>query len=86
MEKREQKNGGSRHRQDDAGFKTWRILILIFLAAAPFVIYWQIQGHEYMNFDDHIYVTDNEHVKAGLSRESLAWAFIRAIDLSPIRS
>ena len=58
---------------------TWRILIPIFLAAAVFVIYWQIQDYEYINFDDDLYVTDNERVKEGLSSASLAWAF-KAID------
>ncbi len=38
-------------------------------------VYSQIQDHEFINFDDHIYITENLHVKAGLTSESVKWAF-----------
>ena len=40
-----------------------------------FAVYSQIQDHEFINFDDHIYITENLHVKAGLTSESVKWAF-----------
>ena len=41
---------------------------------ATFAIYSQIQDHEFINFDDDRYITDNLNVKAGLTSESVKWA------------
>ena len=51
------------------------IIICIFLIAASLVVYWQITNHEFINYDDGLYVTENLHVKAGLTFESIKWAF-----------
>ena len=51
------------------------IIICIFLIAASLVVYWQIINHEFINYDDGLYVTENLHVKAGLTFESIKWAF-----------
>src|SRR5262249_55472973 len=32
-------------------------------------------GYEFLNIDDNEYVTDNPHVRAGLTGRSLLWAF-----------
>ena len=42
---------------------------------ATFCIYSQVQDHEFINFDDNEYVTNNLKVQAGLTRESVSWAF-----------
>ena len=42
---------------------------------ATFCIYSQVQDHEFLNYDDNQYVTDNLKVQAGLTRESVSWAF-----------
>ena len=52
-----------------------KILICIFLMVATFCIYSQVQDHEFINFDDDIYITDNLNVQAGLTSESVEWAF-----------
>ena len=31
--------------------------------------------YEFINFDDDLYVTENRHVQAGLTREGITWAF-----------
>ena len=59
----------------DNNSKTMRGLICISLIAAVCIVYMQTLGHEFTNFDDNVYVTENDHVKAGLSSESVAWAF-----------
>ena len=38
-------------------------------------VYWPVQGHDFVNLDDNLYVTDNRHVQAGLTWEGLVWAF-----------
>jgi len=42
---------------------------------ATFCIYSQVQDHEFINFDDTLYITNNLNVQAGLTSESVKWAF-----------
>ncbi len=44
------------------------------LALAVICIYAQVRSHQFTNFDDPIYVTDNSHVTAGLTLDGLRWA------------
>ena len=50
------------------------IVICLVLIAANLVVYWQITNHEFINYDDGIYVTENSHVQAGFTWESIKWA------------
>ena len=47
------------------------------LAAVVGAIYWPVVGHEFINYDDPIYVTENRHVNAGLTLAGLQWALTR---------
>ena len=47
-------------------------LLLIMITLVPF---WQVRNHDFINYDDDDYVTKNELVQAGWTRESLSWAF-----------
>ena len=47
------------------------LLLILFILA----VYWQISDHEFINFDDDVYVTDNRNVQAGLTLEGLKFAF-----------
>lgn len=51
------------------------ILFIIGITCAVLYIYHQASSFEFINFDDPIYVTDNQAVKSGLNYESLLWAF-----------
>ncbi len=55
--------------------KQQTIIILVLLAAATLAVYWQARGHEFIAFDDDLYVTENENVKAGLTWQGVKWAF-----------
>ena len=55
--------------------KIVKIITCIFLVVATFAIYSQVQDHEFINYDDNQYVTDNLKVQAGLTRENVSWAF-----------
>jgi len=52
-----------------------KVLICVLLVLATFAIYSQIQDHEFINFDDDLYITNNLNVQAGLTSESVKWAF-----------
>jgi Flp pilus assembly protein TadD len=51
------------------------VLMCLFLVIATVAVYWQVRNHDFVNFDDDRYVTENSHVQAGLSRENIVWAF-----------
>ena len=51
------------------------IIVSLFLMATVLAVYWQVRHHEFLNYDDNDYVTKNDHVQAGWTMESLAWAF-----------
>ncbi|MBT3921997.1 MAG: tetratricopeptide repeat protein [Nitrospina sp.] len=52
-----------------------KIAICILLVAATLAVYWPTQDHEFINYDDKEYITENWNVKSKLSQKSIAWAF-----------
>ena len=52
-----------------------KFLICLLLSVITFFTYWQVWNYDFVNLDDPLYVTQNPHVQAGLSCESIAWAF-----------
>jgi len=56
----------TRHRSD--------IFIILFLVVITLVVYGQIAKHEFINYDDNRYVTENPQVQAGWTAKSLIWA------------
>ena len=55
--------------------KRREFIICLFLIAASLFVYWQIGGHDFIDYDDESYVTKNPRVRAGLTREGVIWAF-----------
>ncbi len=49
--------------------------IAIFLFAITWVVFGQTVHHQFINYDDPLYVLDNAHVRAGLTWHGIAWAF-----------
>jgi protein O-mannosyl-transferase len=45
------------------------------LIAITWAVFGETIGHEFVNFDDPTYVSDNEHIRGGLSWHEVAWAF-----------
>jgi len=71
--------------ETDEANKTLKVAICIFLMVATFCIYSQVQDHEFVSFDDPIYI-QNPNVKAGFTSESVEWAFttMATEDWSPV--
>ncbi|PYK02295.1 MAG: hypothetical protein DME63_06985, partial [Verrucomicrobia bacterium] len=44
--------------------------ISIFLIAITWAVFGQTFGHQFINYDDPLYVLDNAHVRAGLTCEA----------------
>jgi len=49
-------------------------LLFIALAVATVIAYEPVRHNDFVQYDDHHYITENPKVKQGLSRESLWWA------------
>jgi tetratricopeptide (TPR) repeat protein len=51
------------------------MLVCVLLSVATLATFWPIIHHEFIDFDDPDYITENPHVLSGLSWENVAWAF-----------
>ncbi len=51
------------------------LLIYAALAVVTIVAFEQVRLNEFVGYDDDRYVTENPHVKAGMTPESVLWAF-----------
>src|SRR6516225_3353136 len=53
--------------------RTWALSLLLVLATIA--LYYPVHSHPFLNYDDTSYVTDNRHVQAGVTWETVEWAF-----------
>jgi tetratricopeptide (TPR) repeat protein len=51
------------------------LLICLLLIATILSVFWQVQDHDFVNIDDPHYISDNPHVRSGLTRAGFIWAF-----------
>ena len=70
----------SRLLQSDGGmYSTFREkqipLIYLLLTVAALIAFWQVNQCDFINYDDPLYVTENIHVKSGITFGSIRWAF-----------
>ncbi len=58
----------------------WREVLIVcgLLTLAVVIVYGQTVRHDFVNFDDDVYVYENPHVQEGLSVASVTWAFTQA--------
>ena len=52
---------------------TWLMAVLLVLVTIT--LYWPATSHDFVNYDDDMYVKDNTHVTSGLTLENARWAF-----------
>jgi len=52
------------------------LLPCIAIITITLAVYFQVGDHEFLNFDDNDYITENSHVASGITSENLIWAFI----------
>jgi regulator of sirC expression with transglutaminase-like and TPR domain len=55
--------------------KKYTYLIVIFLIVTSGVAFGRIAGNDFINFDDNKYITENNHIKLEINKESFHWAF-----------
>jgi tetratricopeptide (TPR) repeat protein len=59
--------------------KKFIYLIIILLIAASCFAFGRISGNDFINFDDNIYITGNNHIQSGINYESIKWAFTAVV-------
>lgn len=52
-----------------------KTIIYIILAIITLAVYWQVNGFDFIGFDDNFYVTENSHVWSGLTLDGIRYAF-----------
>src|SRR5881397_1296422 len=50
-------------------------VVCLLLSAVTISVYWPLGKNEFLTYDDAEYVTDNMHVREGLTGENIGWAF-----------
>jgi protein O-mannosyl-transferase len=58
-------------------FPVW--LTALWLALGTVALYWPATSHDFVNYDDQEYVTENPIVQGGLNWEGMTWAFSKAV-------
>jgi len=58
-----------------AAFLSRPPLLGVLLAVATIVLYYPVHSHPFVNYDDPDYVSNNTQVKAGVSLDTVRWAF-----------
>jgi Flp pilus assembly protein TadD len=60
---------------DRSRTRQYELALCLVLTAVVLAVFWKAGTCAFVNFDDDKYVTENPHVLAGLTRDSIAWAF-----------
>ncbi|MBW1799851.1 MAG: tetratricopeptide repeat protein [Deltaproteobacteria bacterium] len=53
----------------------WKLLVCLFLTVATLFVYWGVQNHSFIHFDDFTFIANNDHIRGGLSLKNVIWAF-----------
>jgi hypothetical protein len=51
-----------------------KIIVIVLLTGLTLLVFWQTTGHDFIIFDDEVYVTQNARVQEGLSWQGVSWA------------
>src|ERR1700683_3805168 len=55
------------------------LLIMLGLVVAIFAVYSDVGRFDFTSYDDNLYVSENAHVTAGLTLESIKWAWTAVV-------
>ncbi len=70
------KAAGSRSGERPAASEGKKRLVLgLLLVILTLALYFPVSGHPFVNYDDGVYVLNNDHIHHGLDAETVKWAF-----------
>src|SRR6266567_7772869 len=62
-----------------SGSRSALLGICIFLSAITWLVFGQTLTHDFINYDDQVYVYENEQVSNGLTLNGIVWAFTHRV-------
>jgi Flp pilus assembly protein TadD len=70
--------GASSPARECSSFPAWTPALL--LGLLTLALYWPATRHDFVNYDDEVYVTSNARIQGGLTLNNLKWAFVTPVD------
>ena len=52
-----------------------KLIVYIILTIVTLAVYWQVNQYGFVNFDDYVYVIENDHIQSGITPDGFRWAF-----------
>ena len=52
-----------------------KLIIYVILTVVTLAVYWQVNQFDFITLDDHVYVTENNHIHSGITPDGFRWAF-----------
>jgi tetratricopeptide (TPR) repeat protein len=54
-------------------------IVMAVLTIVVLAVFWQVHKFEFTNYDDNVYVSNNEHISSGFTLHNIAWLFTRDV-------
>jgi tetratricopeptide (TPR) repeat protein len=66
--------------------KTLVLSIYFALAISALLVFWQVRNFDFVNYDDDLYVYENQHIVSGLTFDNIKWALTsgQAVNWHPL--
>jgi hypothetical protein len=55
--------------------KTFVFFTYVVLILSTLLVFWQVRNFDFVNYDDDLYVYENQHILNGLTSDGIIWAF-----------
>src|SRR5208282_56395 len=52
-----------------------KLIIYVILTVVTLAVFWQVNQYGFVNFDDYVYVIENDHIQSGITPDGFRWAF-----------
>lgn len=56
-------------------YRRTELLISLCLILVTLAVFWPVRNHDFINYDDPLYISENPHIREGLTWEGIQWAF-----------
>jgi len=60
---------------DKTSAKYWALSVYLILALVTFVVFCQVRSHDFVNYDDPVYVYKNQNIQSAITPDAIKWAF-----------
>ena len=52
-----------------------KLIVYIILTLITLAVFWQVNQYDFITFDDPVYISQNSHIRSGITPDGLRWAF-----------